>query len=377
MPNHLHVVDANCSWVRSLAGAMPESWTTWQYRIYSPHWLPGGPRDLLRCLRPQQLGPRLFECWVVVPGWNKFPKLSSGILRAILARRLGGRAANSILYTFPFYSHVAKALAERHPHLIQAYWAHDAFEFYEYPPGYISQHETKIIPVCAQQFAMAPLLIEDYSKRFPDTRFELLCDAVSADFLDSQTRVRATALERLANRGRPLVGCIGQINSSYDWEMLEAAATRHPATQFVFVGNLFEEGEVTSRIRTYFDRANVHWLGPVPHRELPGFIRAFDICLNPLARTKHNHRRDPLRIYDYLTSEAPVFTLNLDGVNMHKDFVTVFDSAVELVARLGKLPAPLSKDELRTRRRYIEANTWAARAELLAHRLERQFTKAV
>jgi len=367
MQKLLLTVSANNSWVQALVAAMPELWTIHQYRIYSPQWLPGGARDLLKCMRPRQIGPRLFEHWIVVPGWGKFPGASSAILSSVLAKRIGEyRQSSAVLYTFPFYSRVAKSLAASGPDLMQAYWAHDAFAFYKFPQGYIATHEQHIIPTCQRHFAMTPLLVEDYRQKFPQIRFDLLRDAVSADFIAKATKRIAPPLVDIRRKGQPVVGCIGQINESYDWDLLEAAADAFPHTQFVFVGNIFEEGAVTERIRGIFCKSNVHWLGPVQHEHLPEYLSGFDICLNPLSRTAHNHRRDPLRIYDYLTTDAPIFSLELDGARHHGPHVEWFDVEDGLFKALGKMPDMLSQERLRARQRYIAENTWQSRAHQLA-----------
>jgi len=367
MQKLLLVVSANNPWVQSLVAAMPEPWTVHQYRIYSPQWLPGGARDLLKCMRPRQNGPRLFEHWIVVPGWGKFPQASSAILSRVLAKRTCGcRQSSAVLYTFPFYSRVAKSLAGPRHDLMQAYWAHDAFEFYKFPEGYIAAHEQHIIPTCQRHFAMTPLLVEDYRQRFPETRFDLLRDAVSADFIAQPAKCVAPCLVDIRRRGRPVVGCIGQINESYDWNLLQAAADAYTHTQFVFIGNIFEEGAITERIRGIFRKSNVHWLGPVQHEHLPEYLAGFDICLNPLSRTAHNHRRDPLRIYDYLTTDAPIFSLDLDGARHHGSHVEWFDAEDAVFKALGRMPEMLSEERLQARRRYIAENTWQARADQLA-----------
>jgi len=367
MRKYLHIVDTNTSWVQSLAAAMPEPWTIWQYRIHNPLRLPGGARDVLKCLWTRRLGARHFESWVVVPGWNKSPRISSAILHMILQRRVAQRAGEcTILYAFPFYSHVARALSQRYPDLLQAYWAHDAFEFYNYPLGYMAKHEEAMIPVCKHLFAMTPLLAQDYRKRFPGCRVELLRDGVSREFLNRPSDDAAPEVESIRKLGRPVVGCIGQINQSYDWDMIEASAEAHPQTQFVFIGNLFEEGAVTERIRGAFCRPNIHWLGRIAHESLPAYLAGFDICLNPLRQNAHNHRRDPLRLYDYLTTHAPIYSMRLDGAQHHGSHVAWFDSPGELRDSLGCMPQPLDETQLRDRQRYITESTWECRAQHLA-----------
>jgi glycosyltransferase involved in cell wall biosynthesis len=364
----LHVFDANCSWVRSCVNALPAEWSVRHYRIYSPHWFPNGWRDWQRCFRSKSLSNRIDEIFVPVPGWNRFPEISTRILFSALKR--GRSKADHYLFAFPFYSGVAKAIKDAEPRAKLAYWAHDAFAFYDYPPGYIDKHEKRMIPLCDLHFAMAPLLIEDYAARFPAVRFELLRDAVSASFLERHDAVAPPRLQEIIKLGRPVVGVIGQINRSYDWDLLEAAARMHKQTQFVFLGSLFQEGDITARIRGFFEWPNVHWIGAVPHKELPDWMSGFDICLNPLAVDAHNHRRDPLRTYDYLTTRAPIYSQALHGVCMHRDWVEIFLQREDLIERLGSVPEPLSAAEVLNRMLYLKENTWSDRAAFLAERFD-------
>jgi len=364
MEHVLHVIDANCSWVRSCVDALPENWFIRHYRIYSPRWFPNGWRDWRRCFLPTALRGRIEEVFVPVPGWNRFPQISRTIF--YLALRRGRSKANYYLFTFPFYSGVAKAIKDSEPGAKLAYWAHDAFAFYDYPPGYVETHEKRMIPLCDLHFAMAPLLIEDYAARFPKVRFELLRDAVAASFLNGSDVSPPFQLREIAKLGRPVVGVIGQINRSYDWDLLEAAARTHKQTQLVFLGPLFDEGNLTTRIRRFFEQSNVHWMGAVPHEDLPDWMSGFDICLNPLAVNAHNDRRDPLRTYDYLTTRAPIYSLELNGVAMHREFIRLFRNPTDLVASLGELPARISDEEMAARQAYLTRNTWTVRAAYLA-----------
>jgi len=361
--NHLHVIDANCPWVRSLAEAMPPGWRIRHYRIYHPLWLPRGWRDLSRLFRTRRISDRIEEIYLVTPGWRRFNRLSSAILCAFLPLlRVSDPSKHTLLFSFPFYSAVAERVRRLSPTARIAYWAHDAFAFYGFADGYIEEHEKRLVPLCDERFAMAPQLVRDYAERFPAFPFKLLHDAVSESFLVPRESTLPPELSRIRESGGVIVGCIGQINGSYDWDLLEEASEKNRHTEFVFIGNLFEEGEITNRIRRYFERDNVHWLGRVDHERLPDFLREFDICLNPLAVSDHNHRRDPLRIYDYLTTEAPIVSTDLDGVRIHRDFVEIIPDRSEFVSRLSCKPDRMPESQLRARRDHIVGNTWENRA---------------
>jgi glycosyltransferase involved in cell wall biosynthesis len=367
----LHVIDANCSWIRSLADAAPPSLRIRTYRIYSPQWLPNGRKDLPRCFRSRQTDDRTDETLVVVPGWNKAPKASAYILRAVLGPRLRREAGSSaVVFTFPFYSAVAEWIKARFPFVPLAYHAHDPFEFYAYPPGYIRMHEDRLVPLCNRIFAIAEKLQEDFQQRYPGVVVDVLGNGVADSFLQlPQQKEQEKELRQIQAVGRPVVGVVGQINKAYDWDLLEAAAEANPQMQLVLIGNLFEEGAVTERIRVFFQRANVHWLGPKPHNELKSYMDSCDILLNPLAVNAQNDRRDTLRLYDYLSTKATVVSTAIDGVRRHGDLVRVPPSRSELISFLGQRPPAVSDEEVARRRAYLAENTWASRGRQLTEAL--------
>jgi len=367
----IHVIDANVPWVRALTSALPPEWAIRHYRIYNPLWLPGGFRDVPRLCRWHRLDDRTEEIYLATPGWRRFESLSATTLNHYLHRTKPDPSESVFLFTFPFYSSVAAHVRRSLPDARIAYWAHDAFAYYGFAPGYIQHHEDLLVPCCDARFAMAPLLVKDYSERYPHHSFALLHDAVSSSFLEFKHSTVPPEIEAIRQRGGTLVGCIGQINGAYDWDLLEAASSANPRTEFVFIGNLFEEGEITQRIRTFFKRDNVHWLGRIDHDRLPDFLHSFDICLNPLAISEHNHRRDPLRIYDYLTTDAPIVSTDLDGVRMHRDHIELFAAADDLIARLSQMPRLLSDSVLASRHAYITSHTWENRSREFAENVFR------
>lgn len=369
--NKLFVINANCSWIRSLVGGLPEDWALKTYRVYSPQWLPNGIKDALRSFRGHRINSQTEETYVVVPGWNKLPRLSSLILEAVLAPSLRKESSSkTLLFTFPFYSHVARWARERFPRVRIAYHAHDPFEFYGYPQGYIRTHEDRLIPLCDRVFAISDKLRVDLQERYAGVHVEVLGNAVSESFLyETGSEQRPQEMQEIISRGRPLVGCVGQINQSYDWDLLERASLQNSQTHFVFIGNLFEEGLATERIRKLFKRDNVHWLGPKPHHELKAYMESCDILLNPLAVNAQNDRRDTLRLYDYLSTKATVVSTAIDGLRRHDGLVKVPSSTSEMIDFLARSPETISGEEIARRRSYLAANTWAARGRQLVEAL--------
>jgi hypothetical protein len=284
--------------------------------------MPGGYFDLLRFFRTHKFSESNDEVFCVIPGWNKFPFLSAQILQIRLCFSLAVAPERStVLFTFPFYSGVAAWIRDRFPAVKVVYHAHDPFEFYAYPDGYIRTHEARLVPLCHQVFAISEKLRADLQSRYPSAQIDVLGNGVSDHFLKtSEGDLPATDLNKIRVLGGPIVGVVGQINNTYDWELLESAAEVNPQMQLVFIGNLFEEGEITEWIKLFFQRNNVHWLGAKPHNELKAYMDSFDILLNPLAVNPQNDRRDPLRLYDYLSSKALIVSTSVSSALCHSKF---------------------------------------------------------
>jgi glycosyltransferase involved in cell wall biosynthesis len=130
------------------------------------------------------------------------------------------------------------------------------------------------------------------------------------------------------------------------------------------VGPIFKEpAEVQRPMEAVMARPNVKWLGPKPHDELPGYLRGFDVCLNPLAITEHNDRRSPLRLYDYLATDRPILSTAIREAFTHGPLVETFKTADEGVALLRRMLAGEIRVDKAARMAYLQNNTWEARAE--------------
>jgi glycosyltransferase involved in cell wall biosynthesis len=250
-----------------------------------------------------------------------------------------------------------------------AYHAHDPFDYYSYSEGYTRGHEDLLVPLCDHVFTISDALSADFKIRYPQADITTLGNAVDQSFLaeSSSNGLSSAAFRAFRVGDGPLVGIVGQINSSYDWDLLEQVAERNPQTQLVFIGGLFEEGAITERIRSIFGRPNVHWLGPKPHQELKQYMEACDILLNPLIANAQNDRRDTLRLYDYLSTRLPVVSTPIASVRQHGALVYVPGSHEEMMRVLGVRPKPVSSDALHQRRTYLAQNTWAERARQMLH----------
>jgi glycosyltransferase involved in cell wall biosynthesis len=211
-------------------------------------------------------------------------------------------------------------------------------------------------------FAISRVLRDDLAAR---TQQPVLYspNALSSDFITAMRPGQSFVPAELLNLPRPIVGCTGQINETYDWAMLGELADRMPEASFVFIGPIIAEA---AEHRTAIDavlkgKPNVHWLGRKPHADLPAYLGAFDVCLNPLAPGPHADRRSPLRLFDYLATGKPIVSTNIAEAR-HDGHVWLADNATEMAALIRQGYSGERQLDLPARQKYIEQNTWEMRA---------------
>jgi hypothetical protein len=362
------VIDGNTSWVRSLVDFLPET-RAFLFRSYAPTFYKHDPLPLVRGFFGWSKGAgEISERFIVVPGWTRFFRLSTlAVTHACrrLIRHIG--KPDAILYTLPQYAQVAEQMSGH----LNLYYAYDPYRFYDWNTEQIAQLEQRMLNCCDASFAISKKLQQDFQKL--TARSVLYSpNAVSPDFVD-QLSHPSTLPADLAGIPRPIVVCTGQINSTYDWNLIDALAERLSDFSFVFIGKIFDEPpDIRGRIDRIFARSNVHWLGPKPHGDLPGYLRGADICFNPLMVNEQNDRRSPLRLYDYLATDKPILSTPVAEAFEHDGHIEIgknMEDCVAILNRLRQSGAPAAPN-LAARRDYILKNTWPARARQFMQLIE-------
>jgi glycosyltransferase involved in cell wall biosynthesis len=357
-PLNFVLLDGDAPWVRALFAVMPADVTVHAFR-------PRGPGALMRRLCGlwqgwQQTGPRWWERVVPVPSWSKVPRLTARICGFHLGRRLTALRNDAVVvYTLPYYSRLAAQFAK----VTQVYFAYDPYQCYtNWNPAIVTAGERELLGHCDAAFAISPALADDFRKISGRPVF-VQPNGVSDAFLAAFDGPLPPPAD-LPLGGPPVVGCVGQISRAYDWGLLADLVRLCPDYSFVFVGPMFGEGAaIRAQVESVFTAANVRWLGPKAHAELPRYINRFTVCLNPLRVEPCNDRRSLLRLYDYLASDRPIASTAVAAALDHSPHVEIGRDAAELAALLGRLTASDYMVDRAARRAYVRTHTWERRAE--------------
>jgi glycosyltransferase involved in cell wall biosynthesis len=265
-------------------------------------------------------------------------------------------AADVIVFTWP---HLAP-LAERFSQATRVYYCKDPFEHWAcWNREEIRGIESRLLGQCDAVFAVSRLLADDFRTRTLGKVF-YLPNGVEESFLNAAPQRRPTNLPT----DKPILGSIGQINSTYDWPYIMELAASLPEARLCFVGNVSQVDPPTRQ--EIFDHLkntpNILWLDEQPHEQLPAYMQHFDISLCPLKADDYADRRSPLRIYDYLTTNSPIISTPIREAFEHLPHIHIAKTAKEAANVARKILDGEFTVDFTARRQYIAQQTWPIRA---------------
>ncbi len=156
---------------------------------------------------------------------------------------------------------------------------------------------------------------------------------------------------------RPVVGYMGTVNSTrLDIPLLEQLAMRCPQWSFVFVG---PEDDVFKASRLH-SMGNVHFLGRKETGEVPAYVEAFDVCINPQLVNDVTIGNYPLKADEYLAMGKPmVATVTHTMRDVFGDYTHLATGCDEYVSALEQALAEVGDEQLRSRRiAFAHTHSW-------------------
>jgi len=170
---------------------------------------------------------------------------------------------------------------------------------------------------------------------------------------------------RLDGMRRPIVGYYGAISEWFDPGVVARCAEKHPEWTFVLIGST-----LGCNVNGLKRLANVHLLGEMPYRDLPGYLYYFDVCTIPFRVCELTMATNPVKFYEYISSGKPVVSVRLPEMERYADICYLYSTDEEF--EKGILSALAEKDEgLRTRRMEVaRTSSWDQRFQDIKGRLE-------
>ena len=159
---------------------------------------------------------------------------------------------------------------------------------------------------------------------------------------------------------RPVLGYTGTVHADrVDVDLLAAVARNMPQASVVLIGPNFLPAADLSRLRSY---GNVHMPGPVPYRQIPEYMRAFDVCITPHRRSEFTESLNPIKLWEYLAAGKPIVSTDVAGFRDYPRLVRIANGVEQFVDAVRE---SLAEDRSVAEARRAEAarHSWEARVD--------------
>jgi glycosyltransferase involved in cell wall biosynthesis len=153
----------------------------------------------------------------------------------------------------------------------------------------------------------------------------------------------------------PVIGYVGVLYTMrLDLEILFLIADSNPAWQLVLVGPE-DEQFAASKLHHL---PNVHFLGAKAPEELPAYINAFDVCINPQILNDFTNGNYPRKVDEYLAMGKPVVLTKTDAIAVFEDFVFKAETKSDYPVLITRALAEDNIEKRQQRKDFVAGHTW-------------------
>ncbi len=154
---------------------------------------------------------------------------------------------------------------------------------------------------------------------------------------------------------RPIIGYVGTLtNMRLDIDLLHSIAESRPAWSLVLIGpedEAFRNSDLHSL-------PNIYFLGQKNPKEVPAYINAFDIGINPQLVNELTIGNYPLKVDEYLAMGKPVVATQTDGMNMFAQYAYLASKPADYTELIEKALSENNEERIRGRVAFAKTHSW-------------------
>jgi len=160
----------------------------------------------------------------------------------------------------------------------------------------------------------------------------------------------------IASIKKPVIGYIGVLQQiRLDIDLLKYIALQRPDYSIVLVG---PEDEAFKNSDLHHIK-NIYFLGIKPGGQVPAYVNAFDVCLNPQIVNEITVGNYPRKIDEYLAMGKPVIATKTEAMSVFEDHTYLCDTHEEYVQCIEKALREDSPALQKQRVKFASTHTWA------------------
>ncbi len=274
-----------------------------------------------------------------------------------VARSLGFRAP--VLWLNP---HAAVHMLGRMGERAVVYDITDDWEEMNQPPNLkaeISAQDARLGAAADAVIVCSAALLAAKEAKF-QRRAHLIPNGVDAEHYRTVADPGLPVPSRAGPWAKPVLGYTGTVHPErVDVALVAALAERFAHGSIVLIGPDLLDAAGRRRLARH---KNIHLVGAVPYREIPDWMRAFDVCIVPHLVTTFTESLNPIKLWEYLAAGKPIVSTPVAGFRDYPGLVRLADDA-DSFAR--EVDAALAEDGALVGARRAEArkHSWSGRVE--------------
>ena len=321
---------------------------------------PGVPG--VRVLRP------IFPDTLLDTPGNSYRELWLGVLPQVLAEA----GANTILWvSSPLTNYLVAAARPQVP--LAIYDCMDDLASFRDGTTEMRQREAHLIELVDLLFTGGYSMYEARKERHP----RVYCFPSGVD-IDHFRQTQDPATQEPASIAwipYPRLGYFGVLDERIDWDLIAAIAEHRPNWHWVLVGP-------TAKVRPHEIPGwpTIHYVGQQPYRQLPAYLKGFDIATMPFALNEATRYISPTKTLEYLAGGKPVLSTSVpDVVAFYQEIVYIADGAAAWVEAIEQmLAAPVEEPQARLQRAntILQQSSWDSIAARMWALIEERLAQA-
>ncbi len=197
------------------------------------------------------------------------------------------------------------------------------------------------------------VLYAEYGKKFNPHSYMVGqgCDLSMFD----ETAAPVIPASDLQSIPRPIIGYVGNISAlRMDISLLADIARKRPEWSIVLVGpedEAFKSSEL-------HHLNNVYFTGPREVYMLPGYIKGFDVCINPQVINDYTRGNYPRKIDEYLAMGKPTVATATEAMEYFAGYTYLSGSASDYPDLIERAMKEDSPENQRKRKQFAAKHSW-------------------
>ncbi len=292
---------------------------------------------------------------VVVPHLpeSRTAEMTEAILRELLDDFMTGR--NMLDTAFWYYTPMALAFSGHLNPAITIFDCMDELSAFKFAPARLKQMEQNLLSRADVVFTGGISLYE--AKKSRHINIHAFPSSIDFAHFSKARNGVAEPADQLSIPG-PRFGFYGVVDERFDIELLREAAALRPEWHFVIIGPVVKIDPAALP-----QGPNIHYLGGRTYKELPAYLKGWDVAIIPFAMNESTQYISPTKTPEYLAGGKPVISTPIhDVVHPYADeaLVHIAANGAEFVAAGDAILAAKGNEEkwLRKVDTFLKGNSW-------------------